>query len=178
MTDEKKAPYKWIAAKLESLDPYKDYEEIVRLTTCYHANDFMNNLIYSITFPNLVKGGRSARAIWREDGGKVLHKATVRCEGSEHHNMTWLFYGANDKRCLDSIAYVNNLHARLEAKVTPGCYGHNDDYIDTLASAALIGQRFAISLGLQGLTTKLVCMSICCGMLWEKRQDTTVFIYA
>lgn len=90
MTDGKKAPHKWIAAKIESLDPYKDYEEIVRLTTCYQANDFMNNLIYSITFPNLVKGEWSARAIWREDGGKVLHKATVRCEDSEHHNMTWL----------------------------------------------------------------------------------------
>ncbi|WPA99352.1 uncharacterized protein RHO25_003969 [Cercospora beticola] len=165
MTESKKAPYKWIAAKIESLDPYKNYEEIVRLTTCYQANDFMNNLIYSITFPQLMKPEWAARAIWREDGGKVLHKATVRCEDSEYHNMTWLFYGPSDKRCLDSIAYVNNLHARLEAKVTPGCYGHNDDYVYTLASAALIGQRFATTLGLPRLTTK---QKIATHLFWQE----------
>ena len=64
------------------------------------------------------------------------------------------YYGPSDKRCQDSIAYVNNLHARLEEKATPGCYGHNDDYVYTLASAALTGDRFAKRLGLPGYTAK------------------------
>lgn len=46
---------------------------------------------------------------------------------------------------------MNNYHARLE-KVTPNCYGHNDDYVYTLASAALTGDRFAKRLGLPRYT--------------------------
>lgn len=113
MTELKRTPYKWIAAKIESLDSYQDYEEIFRLTNCYYTNDFMNNLLYGrsqedvlnrlqfqssasanqqigVILPTLIKPEWTARAIWREDGGKILHRANVRVEDTEHHNMTWM----------------------------------------------------------------------------------------
>ncbi|KAI5358644.1 hypothetical protein Slin14017_G109270 [Septoria linicola] len=153
MTELKKTPYKWIAARIESLDPYQDYEEIFRLTNCYYTNDFMNNLLYGVILPTLIKPEWTARAIWRENGGKILHRANVRVEDTEHHNMTWMFYGPHDQHTTSSIAQVNDLHARYE-KITPGCYGHNDDYVYTLASAALTGDRFPRRLGLPGYTEK------------------------
>lgn len=88
--DTKATPYKWIAARIESLDPYKDYEEIVRLSSCYYSNDFINNLMYGVILPTLLKPEWAARAIWREDGGKMLHRANIRVEDTEHYNMTWL----------------------------------------------------------------------------------------
>ena len=70
-----KKSYKWINKTIESLDPQKDYAEIFRLSMSYGGNDFMNTLIYSLVFPNFIVTEWGARAVWREDGGKVLKKA-------------------------------------------------------------------------------------------------------
>jgi hypothetical protein len=84
--------YRWMNNAISKLDPEKDYETIWRIMTGYKANDFMNNLIYALTFPNFVVTENGARAVWREDGGKVLNKAILREEETDHTNATW-WYG-------------------------------------------------------------------------------------
>ena len=59
------APKKWIQAKIQSLDPSKDYIEIWRLSNSYGLNDFMQNFIYALTFPNFVVTDWGSRAVWR-----------------------------------------------------------------------------------------------------------------
>lgn len=62
MTAPKK-PYKWIGKEIESLDPYTDYEKIFRLSASYGGNDFINNLIYTLIFPNFVVTEHGAETI-------------------------------------------------------------------------------------------------------------------
>lgn len=56
-------PYWWIQKEIEGLDPYTDYEKIYRLTSSYDLTDFLNNLVYALTFPNFVVTPHGARAV-------------------------------------------------------------------------------------------------------------------
>ena len=52
-------PKKWIADKIESLDPYKDYIEIWRLSSSYRLND----LAVSSSKRNAIEGCSVQRPI-------------------------------------------------------------------------------------------------------------------
>ena len=145
--------YHWIAKTIDQLDPETDYETIWRLMTSYHLGDFMNNLVYSLTFPNFIVTPHGANAVWREDGGKVLNKATLRVEETENNNATWWWYGPSDPRARKSIAGINALHAKW-AKVYPGHFSYNEDYVYTLAFSAILMHRLRLRLGLSGFTEK------------------------
>lgn len=154
----------WIAERIESLDPYTDYEEIYRLSSSYNNSDFINNMIYGITFPNFIVTEWGARAVWREDGGKVLHGANSRVEATETNNMKWWYYGPSDQRCLDAVHNINALHERLE-KNTPNCFNHNEDFIYTLAFSSILGHRLMERLGLPGFTEK---QKIASHLFWQE----------
>lgn len=157
-------PSHWIAARIEQLNPYTQYEEIYRLSTAYNLSDFMNNMIYGITFPNFVVTEWGARAVWREDGGKVLHGSTSRVEATETNNMKWWYYGPSDQRCLDSVDHINQLHERLE-KNTPNCFTHNEDFVYTLAFSSILSHRLMERLGLPGWTEK---QKIASHLFWQE----------
>ncbi|KAK5447983.1 hypothetical protein LTS15_009482 [Exophiala xenobiotica] len=145
--------YRWMNNAISKLDPEKDYETIWRIMTGYKANDFMNNLIYALTFPNFVVTENGARAVWREDGGKVLNKAILREEETDHTNATWWYYGPSDERCVKAISKINDLHARW-AKVYPGDFSDNTDYIYTLAFSAVLMHRLRERMHLSGFSEK------------------------
>jgi hypothetical protein len=68
------APVKWIQAEIAALDPYTEYPRIWRLMSCYGLNDFMNNLIYVLTFPNFIVtewGSRPSARRWRQGAGSL-----------------------------------------------------------------------------------------------------------
>ena len=152
ITDEQNA-YHWIGKAIDGLDPEKDYEKIWRLMTSYHLNDFMNNLIYSLTFPNFIITAHGAEAVFRDDGGKVVQKATHRIEETENTNFTWWFYGPSDPRCRKAIDGINKIHENW-AKKYPGHFADNDDYIYTLAFSAILMHRLRLRVGLSGFTDK------------------------
>ena len=145
--------YHWIAREIDKLDPEVDYEKIWRLATSYHLGDFMNNMIYSLTFPNFIVTPHGAKVVWREDGGKVLNKATQRVEETENNNATWWWYGPSDPRAQKSIAGINALHAKW-AKQYPGAFSFNEDYIYTLAFSAILMHRLRLRLRLSGFSEK------------------------
>lgn len=43
---------KWIAARIDQLDPATDYDEIWKLSAAYRPTDFIMNLVYAVTFPH------------------------------------------------------------------------------------------------------------------------------
>lgn len=145
--------YHWINKAVNSLDPETDYELMWRLMSCYRLSDFMNNLTYSLTFPNFVVTSHGAEAVWRSDGGKVVQKGTQRVEDTENYNMTWWYYGPSDQRCKDAVQRINNLHTSLARKY-PGNFSHNEDYIYTLAFSAILMHRLRLLLGLSGFSNK------------------------
>ncbi|KAF2501402.1 hypothetical protein BU16DRAFT_198760 [Lophium mytilinum] len=149
-----KPSYRWIQKRIETLDPYKDYEEIYRLSVSYGGNDFINNLIYTLIFPNFVVTEHGARVVWREDGGKVFAAATGRVEQTATANDTWWYYGPSDPRTQKSVEKINKLHESW-AKQYPGDFSHNDDYIYTLAFSAVFMHRLRLRLGLCGVSEKI-----------------------
>lgn len=150
----RKKPYHWIAKEIESLDPNTDYEKIFRLSASYGGNDFINNLVYTLIFPNFVVTEHGARAVWREDGGKVLGAATARVEQTETYNATWWYYGPSDPRTQKSVEEINKMHTHW-AKQYPGDFSHNEDYIYTLAFSAIFMHRLRLRLGLSGVSKKV-----------------------
>ncbi|ETS85601.1 hypothetical protein PFICI_03626 [Pestalotiopsis fici W106-1] len=145
---------KWIHDQIESLNPYEDYAEIFRLSVGYGGNDFMNTLIYCLTFPNFIVTEWGARVVWREDGGKILNKAGERVEQTESKNATWWWYGPHDTRTKESVESINKLH-RYWAKQYKGVFSHNDDYIYTLAFTGTMMDRLRKRLGLSGVSDKV-----------------------
>ncbi|RSL83299.1 hypothetical protein CEP51_004596 [Fusarium floridanum] len=145
--------YHWISNTIESLDPEKDYELMWRLMSCYRLSDFMNNLVYSLTFPNFVITPHGAQTVWRSDGGKVVKRGTQRVEDTENYNMTWWHYGPSDARCREAVRQVNNLHAAL-ARQYPGNFSDNDDFLYVMTFSAVLMHRLRLRLGLSGFSEK------------------------
>jgi hypothetical protein len=145
--------YHWIQAELDKLDPYKDYEKIYQLTNTFGLSDFVNNLIYALTFPNFVVTPQGAMAVWREDGGKVRGRGCHRVEKTENNNTLWWYYGPSHPKTQQSVNNINKVHAYWE-KQYPGCFSYNEDYIYTAAFSAVLMHRFRIRLGLSGLSKK------------------------
>ncbi|KAM0295331.1 hypothetical protein HYE67_003054 [Fusarium culmorum] len=145
--------YHWISNAIESLDPEKDYELMWRLMSCYRSSDFMNNMIYALTFPNFIITTHGAQTVWRSDGGKVIKRGTQRVEDTENYNMTWWHYGPSDKRCREAVDHINNLHASL-ARRYPGNFSYNEDFLYVTTFSAILMHRFRLRIGLSGFTEK------------------------
>ncbi|KIX10686.1 uncharacterized protein Z518_01770 [Rhinocladiella mackenziei CBS 650.93] len=145
--------YHWINKAISQLDPETQYEEIFRLMSSYRLSDFMNNLIYAVTFPNFILDEWGSEAVWREDGGKMIEKATRRLEETENNNMVWWYYGPSHERTKKSVEDINKRHEFWASKY-PGNFSHNDDYIYVLAFSAVLMDRFLRRLGLHGFSEK------------------------
>jgi hypothetical protein len=147
------APKKWIREAMEALDPEKDYVQIWRLSSSYGLNDFMQNFIYALTFPNFVVSEWGAEVVWREDGGKVVERSTSRVEQTGSANALWWYYGPHDERTRKSVESINRLHAYW-AKRYPGNFAYNEDYIYTCAFTAVTMHRLRLKMGLPGISEK------------------------
>ncbi|GKU09037.1 unnamed protein product, partial [Fusarium langsethiae] len=145
--------YHWINEAVNSLDPETDYEIMWRLMTCYRSSDFMNNMIYALTFPNFIITTHGCETVWRSDGGKVIKRSAQRVEDTENFNMTWWHYGPSDKRCRDAVDHINNLHQSL-ARRYPGNFSFNEDFVYVTTFSAVLMHRLRLRLGLSGFTEK------------------------
>lgn len=147
-------PYKWIRQEIEQSDPYTDYEKIFRLSMEYAGDSaFMNNMMYALTFSNFIPNEWGSEAVWRHDGGRVLHSPTDRMYETLLHNSTWWFYGPRHPKTLDSIAIINKRH-QYRAKPYPGAFAHPIDYTYVLCFSAALNHRIRLRLRLSGFSSK------------------------
>ncbi|TKA76077.1 hypothetical protein B0A49_03006 [Cryomyces minteri] len=143
----------WIQEKVAKLDPYKDYELIYRLTNTFGLSDFVNNLVYALTFPNFVVTPQGAEVVWRKDGGKVRGKGSNRVEQTENNNMLWWYYGPSNVKTQKAVDRLNSLHEYWE-KQYPGNFSGNTDFVYTAAFSAVLMHRLRLRLGLSGISEK------------------------
>jgi hypothetical protein len=146
-------PKKWIRAEIESLDPEVDYVRIWQLGACYGADDFMQSLLYALTFPNFIVTEWGSEVIWREDGGKVLERSASRVEQTQYVNALWWWYGPHDERTKKSVDGINRLHGHWAGKY-PGRFSYNEDYIYVCAFSAILMHRLLIQMGFPGVSPK------------------------
>ncbi|MFF4630037.1 hypothetical protein [Streptomyces griseorubiginosus] len=146
-------PRRWIAQRIEQLDPETDYVEIWRLTITYGLDDFSANLSYTQVFPHFYIARHGAQPLWHEGDGKVVERATQRVEDTIRANLVWWHYGPHHPKTQKSVEGINKLHA-FHAKRYPGSFAHQDDYVYTLAFSAASLHRLNLQLGLPGYTEK------------------------
>jgi hypothetical protein len=147
-------PYKWIRREIEEADPYKDYVKVFRLSMEYGGDsDFMNGMMYALTFSNFIPTEWGSEAVWRKDGGKVLHSPTERLYETLLHNSTWWYYGPHHPRTKESVTVINKRH-QYYAKQYPGAFSHTMDYTYVLCFSATLNHRFRLRLGLSGFNAK------------------------
>lgn len=144
---------RWIARRIEELDPETDYVEIWRLTSTYGLNDFALNLVYAHLFPHFYVPRHGAQPLWHKGDGKAVERATQRFEDTVRNNLVWWHYGPHHPKTQKSVEGINKLHA-FHAKRYPGNFAHQDDYVYTLAFSAASLHRFNRILGLPGCNGK------------------------
>lgn len=147
-------PFKWVKQEIESSDPEQDYEKIWRLSIEYNGGgDFFQNLIYATTFSNFIASGWGSDAVWRNDGGKVLHKATDRVYETQSHDSTWWYYGPHHQETKNSVDIINKRH-EYYSRTHPGVFSHHVDYTYVLCFTAISVHRLQSRLRLSGFTEK------------------------
>jgi hypothetical protein len=149
----RKTPRKWIARKIASLDPHRDYAEMWRLMSTYRAGDAFMDLIYSITFPNFVLPNHGALAVLRSGTGKVHRFGERRMDDTARHILIWSEFGPDHELTHRSVEALNSLHAYW-AKKYPGSFSHNEDYLYTLCYEATLFHRLLRRVGLPGFSEK------------------------
>lgn len=146
-------PRKWIAKRMKQLDPETDYDEIWKLSTAYRPNDFVMNLIYTVTFPHFFITQHGAEPLVDGGSGKIIKNADQRVDDTSWKMQTWFHYGSTHERTKKNVESINKLH-EFYAKKYPGNFNHNEDYIYTLCYEAAGMHRLMQRIGLPGLSEK------------------------
>ncbi|KAK0467811.1 uncharacterized protein EV420DRAFT_1473639 [Desarmillaria tabescens] len=137
-----KSGYKWIDADskyLASLDPETDWEEMVKTFMNYHVNEFIANIIYSVTLFLVVMNPVGLSAIVHTN--KIFNKKQQRFEDTRESFLSLFEFGPS------SLIHSENM--RL-AKQHPGSWDHCDDFIEPCAVAAVQMHNMMCLAGLAG----------------------------
>jgi hypothetical protein len=111
---------RWIRRRLKSLDPQRDYTEIVKLTTLFHVNDFIADWAFTHIMCRATTG-HSSKAITREGTGKLVTKTDLRFDDTTDHFLVWNEFGPDAPQTKRSVGVVNGLHAKFQ-KVYPSAF--------------------------------------------------------
>jgi hypothetical protein len=111
---------RWIRRRLKTLDPQRDYTEIVKLTTLFHVNDFIADWAFTHIMCRATTG-HSSKAITREGTGKLVTKTDLRFDDTTDHFLVWNEFGPDAPQTKRSVGVVNGLHAKFQ-KVYPSAF--------------------------------------------------------
>ncbi|MCZ4587601.1 hypothetical protein O4328_28600 [Rhodococcus opacus] len=141
--------YKWIADEMEKLDPYTDYADIWKLSTCYYVNDFMMNYLYTSAFTHFILPPYGGETVVKT--GKVIKHQDTRADDTLHHFWIWFEHGPNSNETAQSVGDVNKIHAALWKRM-PGNFAHDDDFVYAMCWLAVEMHRLRLRVGLAGYT--------------------------
>ena len=146
-------PRKWVAARIDELDPETDYVEIVRLTTLYGSNDLQMHWFYTVGTAVAAISPTVLAAVYRDGAGKYVTAPTKRKDDSNDHMMLWFEHGPHAPATEQSVAMVNSYHAHF-AKSFPDAFADPEDYIYILCANATLVHTAMRRLGLPGMSEK------------------------
>lgn len=146
-------PRKWIASRINSLDPNKDYDEIWRLSTAYRPTDFIMNLIYAVTFPHFFVRELDALPLFDDGDGKIIKRRDARADDTSWKMQVWWNYGSTHESTVKNVESINKIHEHY-AKKFPESFSRNDTYIYTLCYEAAGMHRLFQRVGLAGFSEK------------------------
>ncbi|MCY7395265.1 MAG: hypothetical protein LH468_03770, partial [Nocardioides sp.] len=137
--------WKWLAARIEELDPETDYDEIMRLVAEHQLNAPIVNLTLLVTTAQTaLPPSGSATLIGT---GKMLHRSEQRFKDGSGYLLTWFTHGARSPETRASVERLNRYHLGLATRF-PGAFGDNDEYVYTLCAVGDFLPRMREVLGL------------------------------
>lgn len=140
-----RAPWKWLADRIESLDPETDSDEIMRLVAEHQLNDPIVNLTLLVTTAQTALPPTASATL--VGTGKMLHRGEERFHDGSGYLMTWFTQGARSEATRASVERLNRYHLGL-ARRFPGAFGDNDEYVYTLCAVGDFLPRMRETLGL------------------------------
>ncbi|MBC2638199.1 MULTISPECIES: hypothetical protein [unclassified Rhodococcus (in: high G+C Gram-positive bacteria)] len=111
---------RWIKRRVQTLDPQRDYTEIVKLGSLFHVNDFVLDWAFT-TIMCRATNGHSAVAINREGTGKLVTTAGNRFDDTTDHFLVWNEFGPDAPETKRSVDIINALHAKYQ-KLYPSAF--------------------------------------------------------
>lgn len=141
----KRLPWKWLAARIESLDPETDYDEIMRLVAEHQLNAPIVNLTLLVTTAQTALPPTGSATLIGT--GKMLHRGEQRFRDGSNYLLTWFTHGSSSPETRASVERLNRYHLRL-GQDFPGAFGDNDEYVYTLCAVGDFLPRMREVLGL------------------------------
>jgi hypothetical protein len=139
------APWKWLARRIDALDPETQHDEIIRLVAEHTLNRPIVDLTLLVTTAQTAIAPGAARSL--HGTGKLLHRGEARLRDGSNHLVTWFTHGASSPATRASVDRLNRLHLGL-ARRFPDAFGDNDDYVYTLCAVGDFLPRMRETLGL------------------------------
>ncbi|KAK0191343.1 hypothetical protein F5146DRAFT_1197265 [Armillaria mellea] len=133
---------------LASLDPGKNWEEMVKTFMSYNSNEFIVNIMYSAIF--LVVNMNPVGLCTSFHTGKVFNKKQKRYEDTRDFFLPLFEFGPTSTIHSENQRRLNALHMRL-TKQLPGSWNHYEDFVEPCAVAAVQVHNIMRLAGLPGL---------------------------
>lgn len=132
--------YKWLDKYIDSLDPDKDWEQIIRTEFNYTYTEFGGSIPHTTAFINVIEnpvGGKTLAGT-----GKIFGKlhGHARAQDANGFLFTWMLEGVSSSEGKASLARLNRLHMGL-SKQFPGNFADPDDYIVAVVNLAIFQHR-------------------------------------
>ena len=147
-----KQHYKWIAKRIEALDPEVDYAEIWRLTTTYYVDDMFMNIIYTTGIQNFTMPPAGTILLTNKGRGPTVADPDRRADETLRHFWKWFEFGPDDPETQGSVEHVNKVHKAM-SRILPGAFPARD-FVYTAGWTCCDVHRLFVSLGLEGFSEK------------------------
>jgi hypothetical protein len=144
-------PRKWIQAELDRLDPDKDYDQMMKLNGLYRADEAFQDIIYSISMPNVAVTNHGALSLFKSDeSGKSIRYPEKRMDHTALHHLIWFEFGSDHEYTKASVDSLNRMHA-IWAKRAPEAFEPEEDYNYALAYEISMIDRLSKRVGGPGV---------------------------
>jgi hypothetical protein len=140
--------YKWLDKYLDSLDPDKDYEQIIRTEFNYTFSNFFFTIPYTTAFINVQQNPIGADLVTTTGKAFGINHGHARQTDGNGFFFTWMLEGVSSEVSAKSLERLNNLHMSIAKRMPPGVFEDKDDYIYALIEVTTFGQILRDVLGL------------------------------
>ena len=144
---------KWIAARIDQLDPATDYDEIWKLSAAYRPTDFIMNLVYAVTFPHFFVRELDALPLIDNGDGKILKNPFRRSDDTSWKMQVWWHHGSHHDKTRENVESINKIHSHYAQRFGES-FSRNDTYVYTLCYEAAGMHRLMQRVGMAGMSEK------------------------
>lgn len=145
--DSIKKKSRWVDDYIATLDPKKDYAQIMGILSQYQFDEFVLHFLITGTNINVIMPAHGAEA--QVFTNKAIRRPAKRMQDTLGFFWTWYAYGPDSPEAIEATQQLNEIHMGV-AKHVPGHFSLDSDFIFTMCQIMVSQHRLFIKLGLGG----------------------------